>query len=149
LKAGPPTVAYFVAYPAVNRFPLGHRSTWIVQARQSLLPPVTLTVGLAEKNLFGKGYAERSVLLHMNFELSWWNIAEAEHRAPDRFIRGQSLLAFAGHCEARPEFFAVTRLQPALPRPCRVKSIAQDLKEKCVSFGIVGFSLSNKMSQLI
>jgi hypothetical protein len=35
----------------------------------------------------GKGNAERSVLLHVNFELFWWNIAETEHRALDGLVR--------------------------------------------------------------
>jgi hypothetical protein len=91
---------------------------------------------------------------YVNLELSEWNIAEAEHRARDRIIRRKLLLAVAAHYEARTKLFAVARLQPALPRSSSVTSIAQDLQQKFVSFGIVGLAIRqvlgspNKMREL-
>jgi len=42
---------------------------------------------VAKKKAFRKCNTKRTVLRHMNIELYWRNIAEAEHRAPDRLIR--------------------------------------------------------------
>jgi hypothetical protein len=101
---------------------------------------------LPKEKLFGKGNAERSVLLYMNAELSWWNVAEAEHRAPDSVIRRKLFLTIAAHIKARAEFLAVARLQPAPSWRSKVKSITQNLQEECVSFGIVGFAIRQLFS---